>query len=81
MKRKDIGIILLVAILSSFISIILSGAIISTPEDRRQKVEVVEALSTEFQRPDSTYFNSRSVNPAKRIQIGQDPDSKPFEEQ
>ena len=79
MKRKDIVTIIIVAIVSSFLSIILSGMLLSTPEDRQQSVEVVEVISTNFERPDSTYFNDKSVNPAQAIQVGQDPNSKPFE--
>jgi len=79
MKRKDVGIIILVGFFSAMLSFVLSGMLISTPEDRQQSVEVVEVLSTDFERPDATYFNSKSVNPAQKIEIGQDPDSKPFE--
>lgn len=81
MKRKDIGIIVIVGFVSAIVSFILSGILISTPEDRRQRVEVVEPLVTDFEAPDSTYFNQTSVNPAQKIEIGQDPNSKPFEPQ
>ncbi len=79
MKRKDIGLILLVGAISAVISLILSGLVISSPQNRRQSVEVVEPISVEFQNPDSTYFNSSSVNAAQRVQTGQEPNSKPFE--
>jgi len=79
MKRKDLGTLAVVAIVSAFLSIILSGVLLSPPEDRQQKVEVVEPISTTFERPDSAYFNSKSVNPAQNIQVGQDPNSNPFE--
>ncbi len=79
MKRKDLGIIAIVAIVSAFLSILLSGVLLATPEDRQQSVEVVERISTDFERPDSTYFNNKSVNPAQLIQVGQDPNSNPFQ--
>ncbi len=78
MKKKDIGVIAAVAVFSGVISILLSGVLFATPEDRRQKVEVVEPISTTFNRPDSRYFNSQSVNPSQNIQIGTDPNSNPF---
>lgn len=79
MKKKDISLLLVVAFVSVVASILLSGVFFSTPEDRAQKVEVVEPILTTFERPDKTYFNSNSVNPTQNIQIGTDPNSKPFE--
>jgi hypothetical protein len=78
MKAKDFGVIALVAIISGVVSILLSGVLFATPEDRKQKVEVVEPISTTFERPDSRYFNNKSVNPSQNIDIGNDPNSNPF---
>lgn len=77
--KKEITTIFFVAIFSAIFSIIISGLFISTAEDRKQSVEVVEPISTTFERPSDTYFNSRAVNPAQNIQIGTDPNSNPFE--
>ncbi len=77
--KKDIFTILVVAIFSAVFSIIISGLFISTAEDRKQSVEVVEPISTSFQRPTDVYFNPKAVNPAQNIQIGTDPNSNPFE--
>ncbi len=80
MKSKDYGIVFIVAVVSGVISILLSGVLFSTPEDRSQNVEVVEPITTNFERPNGTYFNEFSVNPAQIIQVGQDPNSNPFED-
>ena len=79
MKKKHISTIIVVAIFSAVFSLILSGMLFSAPEDRSQRVEVVEPITTDFERPASEYFNETSVNPAQKIQIGQDPNSNPFE--
>lgn len=79
MKRKDISVLLVVAFVSAFLSVILSGLFFSTPEDRAQKVETAEVIETVFEVPDQKYFNSNSVNPTQNIQIGTDPNSNPFE--
>lgn len=79
MKTKDLGVLAVVAIVSIVLSIILSGIFFSTPEDRAQTVEIVDPISTTFDRPDSTYFGSNAINPAKSIDIGVDPNSNPFE--
>ena len=79
MKRKDISVLLVVAFVSAFLSVILSNLFFSTPEDRAQKVETAEAIGIVFDAPDQKYFNSNSVNPTQNIQIGTDPNSNPFE--
>jgi len=79
MKGKDLQIIVMVAVVSLILSAILSGVLFSTNEDRSQNVETVEVITTGFDRPDNDYFNANSFNPAKEIQIGQDPNSNPFQ--
>lgn len=48
MKQKDLGIIIAVAILSAIVSFLLSNKLFVTPENRQQKVEVVDAIVSEF---------------------------------
>ncbi len=78
MKAKDIGILVVVAIVSGVISIILSGIFFSTPSDRAQSVEVVEPIATTFDRPTQVYFSADAINPAQNIDVGTDPNSNPF---
>lgn len=78
MKRKDLTTIAIVAVASAIISFILSGMLFSPPEDRKQNVEVVESVLTDFKRPDTRYFNQNSINPSQNIQIGTDQNSNPF---
>jgi hypothetical protein len=79
MKRKDIMLIIVVAFISGVVSLIISNWLISSPKNRQQKVEVVEALSSNFPTPDSQYFNKDSVDPTKPIQIGGNPNPTPFD--
>jgi hypothetical protein len=78
MKQKDIALIAVIAIVSAVASLLLSGIFISSTEDRKQKVEVVQPIISEFQTPPTEYFNDRALNPTQIIQIGEDPNSKPF---
>jgi hypothetical protein len=78
MKKKDLSTIGAVAVASAIISFILSGMLFSTPDNRKQNVEIVEPISTKFERPDAMYFNESSINPAQNIQIGTDQNSNPF---
>ena len=78
MKKKDLVVIVFIVIFSAIVSILLSKALISTPKNRQQKVEVVDKITSTFTRPDPRYFNKDSVNPTQSIQIGGDPNTKPF---
>jgi hypothetical protein len=78
MKKKDISVIVSVALGSAVFSFVLSNLLFSSKKDRSQVVEVVEQISTEFKTPDPTYFNRNSKNPSQNIQIGTDQNSNPF---
>lgn len=78
MKKKDIGILVIIAVVSAVLSIALSNYLIPSA-DRTQEVETVEPISAEFQRPPAEYFNQDSINPTQEISIGQDENSKPFQ--
>lgn len=78
MKQKDIALIIVVAFLSAIISFILSGKLFVTPANRQQPVEVVDKISTQFQLPDSRYFNANSINPTVQSQLGTDTNQNPF---
>lgn len=77
MKSKDIGILAVVAIVSGAFALLISGWLIPDG-DKKQTVEVIQPISSSFERPPKEYFNQDSVNPTKEIQIGQDPGSNPF---
>lgn len=78
MKQKDISVIVVIVIVSVVMSVLLSSKLIATPKNRQQKVEVVEKITSTFNRPDAKYFNKDSVNATQTIQIGGDPNTKPF---
>lgn len=78
MKKQDIGMLVVIAIISGGISILLSGLFISSSSERTQKVEVVQPIKSEFQRPPSNYFNADSLNPTQNIQIDENSNEKPF---
>lgn len=79
MQRKDFMLIGVVAIISAALSIVLSSLLISS-DDKKQSAEVVESISSVFERPPEAYFNENSINPTQEIEIQQDPNSNPFSE-
>ena len=65
MKQKDLSIIFAVAFLSTIVSFLISSKIFVTPENRQQKVEVVDVIND----PSSRYFNAESINPTQISQL------------
>ena len=78
MKQKDIGLIAVIAVISGVMSLLLSGLFLAPPESRSQSVEVVQPISSVFDRPSQDYFNSDAINPTQTIEIGEDANNKPF---
>jgi hypothetical protein len=78
MKQKDLATIGAAIIFSAVFSYIISGKIITTPNNRQQQIETVSAISPNFPTASAKYFNSSSVDPTQLIQIGQNSNSSPF---
>lgn len=78
MKSKDWTLIIVVVFISVIASIIVSKAIISTPKNRQQKVEVIDPITSDFPAPDTKYFNSKSVDPTHLIRISTNANNGPF---
>ncbi len=84
MKQKDIVPLIFIIIFTGIISYFVSNAVISSPKNRQQSVEVVENISAEFpatnEKPYTTFFNDKAVNPTQKIEIGNQTNDKPFNE-
>jgi hypothetical protein len=78
MKQKDVALILVIAFVSAVVSLFVSRFIFASPANRQQKVDVVEAINSNFPQPDSQYFNSNSIDPTQLIQIGNTTNPNPF---
>lgn len=78
MKQKDIAVIILVAAISAILSFFISNKVFVTPENRQQKVEVVDVINPDFAEPDKAYFNAESINPARASQLGGATNQTPF---
>lgn len=78
MKKKDLGVIAVVVIVSAVVSYFLSSAFISSADDRKQSVEIVEPIVSEFVETDDRYFNQTSVNPTQTIIISPETNPNPF---
>ncbi len=48
---------------------LLSNKLFVTPDNRQQKVEVVDVIYTDFEEPNTRYFNVDSINPTQNSQL------------
>lgn len=78
MKQKDIALIAVIVIISGLASFFISGAVFAPAKDRKQNVEVVDAITSDFPEPDKDYFNTSSIDPTQLIQIGTSTNPTPF---
>lgn len=78
MKQKDFTLIAVIVVISAVISVIISNALISSPKNRQEKVEVVQPISPDFNTPDAKYFNTNSIDPTQLIQIENNSNKQPF---
>lgn len=79
MKQKDVALILVIIFVSGVFSFVLSNIFISSPEDRKADVEVVEAITPEFPELDKRFFNNEALNPTRNIDIGDSQNPNPFQ--
>ena len=78
MKQKDIALIIIVAAISGFASLFISRLVFAKPAAREQKVEIVDAISSEFPKPSEKYFNNTSINAARLIIVTDNNNPNPF---
>ncbi len=69
MKQKDVLLVVVVAIVSAGLSLLLTS-VFAGDSTRKEKVEVVEKITSEFTQPNDKYFNDNSINPTQLIRIG-----------
>ena len=80
MKQKDWSLIIIIAAISAVFALVLSNVLIGNKQNRSQKAEVVEPISSSFIFPDKQYFNDNSIDPTKLITIGNGTNDDPFKQ-
>ena len=78
MKQKDLVLIIVIVIFSAVVSFFISKAIFAPPKSRQQTVDVVQPITSEFQKPDTRYFNGSSLDPTQTITVSQNNNTNPF---
>lgn len=81
MKSKDLTLLIVVAVAAGIIALLLSNLFLTTPDNLKTNVEVVQEITAEFPLPSEKYFNERSENPTRLIQISENQTTNPFTSQ
>jgi hypothetical protein len=79
MKQKDIALIAVIIAISAVISLLVSKQLFNAAT-QKQQVEVVQPISSSFEKPDSRYFNKDAFDPTQQITIGQNANPDPFKD-
>lgn len=78
MKKNDILLIVVIAIVAGVFSLVISNMLFSTGGKKQLTAQKVEKIDSSFQTPDTRYFNSDGINPTQLIQIGDNVNTQPF---
>lgn len=70
MKKRDITVIVAIAVVAGIFSLIISNFLFGGNRVYDLKAPKIEPISTEFITPDTRYFNNSSIDPTVDIQIG-----------
>lgn len=84
MNRKNLSILIAVAVITALLSFILSGVIFGNSQTNPIKVPVVTKIDSSF--PDAKndtnynyFFNGNAIDPTQIIQIGPSGNQQPFQ--
>lgn len=79
MRQKDIALIIVIALVSGFVSFFVAQYFFLKPQDRQVKAEYVQPVTSDFTQPDKKYFNANSIDPTQEIQIGDGNNTTPYD--
>ncbi|MBN9398369.1 hypothetical protein BGO18_00630 [Candidatus Saccharibacteria bacterium 47-87] len=69
MKKTDIAMILLIAIVSVVVAFFVTRSIFGGSATEAVKVDTMEKITSQVTEPDPAIFNSNAINPAVEVQI------------
>ena len=69
MKKTDIAMIILIAVVSVMVAFFVTRAIFNGSESEEVTVKSIERIESEVTPPDQNIFNQNAINPAIEVQI------------
>jgi hypothetical protein len=78
MKRNDVLLIAVIAIVAGVFSFVVANFFFGGAKAYKLTAPVIEPISQQFTLPDQTVFNNKALNPTKNITIGDSTNNTPF---
>ena len=69
MKKTDIAMIILIAVVSVMIAFFVTRAMFGSSETSTVNVKSIDRIDSTIAEPDPSIFNSNAINPAIEVQI------------
>jgi len=70
MKKSDIAMIILIASISVMVSYFVAKALIGDTANQSAVVKTTDEITTDVEKPDTSVFNSKAINPTVQVIIG-----------
>ena len=78
MKKNDILIIAVVAVVAGLISLFVANFLFGGAKKFNLDAPTVQPISSEFKSPDTKYFNKESLDITKDITVQENSNNQPF---
>ncbi len=78
MKKKDFVLVAAIAAFGAIVSLVISSFLFSSSSSGKQQAEVVQPIVANFEELDSSYFNTKSIDPTTAFSDSQVGNSNPF---
>jgi len=69
MKRSELAMVILIAAVSVMVAYFIGHALFGGAANQSVKVPTIQTISSEFDTPDPTIFNSNAINPTIGVSL------------
>jgi len=70
MKKNDVGIAVIVAVVGTLIAYFVLNGILGNPDDASEIVEYISPITSDIRVPNPEVFNADAINPTVEVIIG-----------
>jgi hypothetical protein len=71
MKKNDIGIAVIVAVVGTLIAYFALNGILGNPDTASETVEYIAPITSDIRTPNPEVFNAEAINPTVEVIIGE----------
>ena len=71
MKRSDLAMIVLIAVVSVGVAYFVASSILGGKSEEGVKVKTIDSITSTVEKPDTAIFNENAINPSVEVNINQ----------